>query len=502
MKVGNVLSPLAKPDLRRLCRRRKLSQSGNKKKLLRRLKDFYHRDVLKAVKDLWRIDLLTVAALHATGIEHGSAESTRHVDAGTLAREARGADSVVVLSAYYVPDVLKTIAGASRGEVRIVLNGLGGQRLNAQVEELEALQVELGERARSAEIRLAFADGVFHTKLYLFGREPDAVAWIGSANATKAGLNGPNEEVLLRVAPAPRAVSAYVESVWSRAMPLKCCRQSVNSLTAFFQTGTLYYRPYALLQMTINPFRPLMETLPPAEKRKIAAFHSDFADDEAGVGAFNLNRAFENTLREVSGELGRERRRVELRRYAIETCYGYWVAEPFITDVNVMLEEAAADKRLRLERIRDWMASGKKTIVKAYASYLADVRRTFDEEEVGWKNSAEPQLFEDTSAVEKRVEALIAGLDTERRLARHAQAFVPMEVPEIWEDDVSSASFADSFFDSLAIASSARRRSGSAALILDALGMVDRTGGEIRAELESALEMDGWYNANIGRSDG
>ena len=54
----------------------------------------------------------------------------------------------------------------------------------------------------------------------------------------------------------------------------------------------LYYKPYATLQMTMNPFRRLMERLPAAEKQKITAFQSDFADPEAGIGAFNLNLEF------------------------------------------------------------------------------------------------------------------------------------------------------------------------------------------------------------------
>ena len=148
--------------------------------------------------------------LYATG--HSGTPGAGHVDEKSLAGMAGDADSVTVLSAYYVPDVLKTIAGGCRGDVRIVLNGLGGKRLDAQVVELETLQATLRKRSRSAEIRLAFAEGIFHTKLYVFGGGSNAVAWVGSANATKAGLNGQNEEVLVRVAPAPRSVLAYAES--------------------------------------------------------------------------------------------------------------------------------------------------------------------------------------------------------------------------------------------------------------------------------------------------
>ena len=558
MKVREVLTPLVREALRRLCRRRILPVSGTKDEILRRLAHSYHGDLSALVLDLRQRDLLRIAfaysddvefparlralpvselrevclavfderymapegpaggatedggdeerqsegpdggefeiALHETG--YGGGTGARHVDENSLAGMAEDTDSVTILSAYYVPDVLETIAGACRGDVRIVLNGLGGRRLNEQAAELETLQATLRKRSRSAEIRLAFAAGVFHTKLYVFGRGSDAVAWIGSANATKAGLNGRNEEVLVRVAPAPRSVLAYADSAWSRAMPAESCWQAVSSLTAFFRTGILYYRPYATLQMTINPFRPLMEKLPAAEKRKIAAFHSEFADDEAGIGAFNLNRVFERATEAEAGELPVERHRVELRRYAVETCYGYWVAEPFIADVDAMLAKASADKRRRLEAIREWMQTGRDAIVGAYASYLGDVRRMLDEEGVEWH--APRELFEDTSAVEGRVDSLQSALGAERRLARHCQAFVPSEVPEIWEDDAACASFAGSFFDSLSYASSARRRDGSAKLILDSLALSRVTAEEIRAALEGALGEEGWYEASFG----
>ena len=565
MKVREVLTPLVKTALTRLCRRRDLPVRGTKGEILKRLAYSYRGDLSALVLDLRRTDLLAIAyeysecvefpaglgalpvaklrevclavfeeryraptepagqaakdggneerqpeapdggdfdiVLHATGC--GGGPEARHVDLNLLAGMAKDADSVTILSAYYVPDVLKTIAGACRGDVRVVLNGLGGRRLGKQAAKLGKLQETLEKRSRSAEIRLAFAAGIFHTKLYVFGRGSEAVAWIGSANATKAGLNGRNEEVLVRVAPAPRSVLTYAESAWSQAMPVEGCRQVVNSLTAFFRTGMLYYKPYATLQMTINPFRRLMKALPDVEKRKIAAFHSEFADDEAGIGAFNLNRVFERTAKVESREPLVKRHRVELRRYAVETCYGYWVAEPFIQDVDAMLDNASADERRRLEAIRRWTETGRDAIVSAYASYLKDdVCGTLEDEGVEWHEYAARDLFEDTSLVERCVDSLQAALGTERGLARHCRAFVDSEVPEIWEDEVASGSFTDSFFDSLAHASWARRRHRTAKLILDSLALSHATAGEVRAHLEGALGEEGWYEANFGSAGG
>ena len=564
MKVRDVLTPLARPALTRLCRKRERKISGTNHEIRKRLAYFYRGDLAELVRDLRPKDLLKVASeysdsvefppglpalkaselrevctavfekryvapegsvgetiedgeeeeqqsegpgrgrfdivLHATGCAVGLGAG--HVDENSLKKMAKDADSVTILSAYYVPDVLRAIAGACRGDVKVVLNGLGGRRLATQVKELRSLQEELRERSRSAEVQLAFAEGLFHTKLYLFGRGSESVAWIGSANATRAGLNGRNEEVLVRVTPVPRSVLAYVESAWSRAVPVLSCPEAVNSLPDFFRTGILYYKPYAKLQTTINPFRHLIEVLPETEKQKISRFRSDFADNEGGIGAFNLKRVFEHEAEPGSGEP--PGRRVAVRPSAVETCYGYWVAEPFVPDVDAKLRTASDHKRRRLEAMRKWLRTSRDVIVRHYASYLGDVRRMLDEEGVEWHEHAPPGLFEDVSAIERRVASLPAALSSER-LTRHCQAFVPSEVPEIWEDDVACGSFSETFFDSLAYAWSSQKRTGSAKLIIESLTPFLELGDlstdpakEIRRALELALRQEGWYEENFG----
>ena len=561
MKVSDVLYPLQKNALRRLCQRRNIKDRGNKKELRTFLAHSYRGNLPELVEDLRRVDLQVIRAHYVDTVEFPpglwamSAEQFRYaclsvfegrypspkkgaeldvqdvaseegnfvgpdgekaevalyvtgpqryisfagefVNEMALQRMAANADSVTVLSAYYVRDVLETIAGACRGNVRIILNGLGGKRLTEQVRELLDLQTQLHEPSRPVEIGLAFAEGLFHTKMYLFHTGTEAVAWVGSANATKAGLNGRNEEVLVKLAPAPRSVLDYAEDAWCRATPLNKCQDTVNSLIAFFRTGALYYKPYALLQMTINPFRNLMKDLPSSEKRKFAPFESAFADPEGGIGAFNLNLVFEERSRmetqlEEPPDGGRQ---VQLRRYAVETCYGYWVAEPFHSTVDHMLNVASEGKRLRLKAIRDWMKMDRNTIIQAYESYLGDVREMLDVQDVDWGDYASEDLFENTMAVERRIDALLAALDTKRGLERLSQTFVSAEVPEIWDDTNAYSAFTESFFGSLAKAWSARSRSGSAKQILDSIPWRDGTPEAIRAALEEALRNEGWYEA-------
>ena len=402
-----------------------------------------------------------------------------------------------MLSAYYVCGVLHDLLGACRGEVRVVLNGLGGQRLDRQVEELEKLQATLAERGTDCSIRLGFSKGVFHTKLYLFETKSGTVAWVGSANATGAGLSGHNEEILVRMSPAPQSVMLYAESVWHGSENLADYRHAVDSLPAFFRTGTLYYESYAQLQRTLNPFRTFVAGLPDTERIKISPLQTAFADAETGIGAFNLDKVYKVTRGEEA-LLEPTKKQVRFRDYAIETCYGYWVPEGLVGEVKEMLKAASRQNRELLESWRDWLSEDEDVIVNAFRTYLGDVKSMLEDRRVDWrKHGAPPSLFEATQPIQERIERLKAALSHEDWLARHSQKFVASEVWEIWEDEPARELFVDSFFDSLALASTAKRRRRAAILLLNALDVYTGTAQDLRAALEDRVQDPDWYEENL-----
>ena len=264
MKVREILTPLWKADLARLCRCRELSVTGTVPELLERLARSYRGEFEAVMEDLRREDLVMIggalggrldlpagwrqlrasemrrvfiavadrsgmpldggvsdeyfALYSASGFSTGG--GVRRLDIDALRKDAREAERTTVISAYFAPAALNKLLGACSGMIRVVLNGLGGRRLKAQVQELKRLQIAFGAHSRSTEIRLGFADGIFHTKLYLFEKRGQAVAWLGSANATAAGLLGHNEEVLGRLSPVPSAVLDYAEWAWCGASRL------------------------------------------------------------------------------------------------------------------------------------------------------------------------------------------------------------------------------------------------------------------------------------------
>lgn len=539
LRVRNVLALLPKANLVRICEKCELAKYGNREQLIRRLVDWYWGDVSALIDDLTRNELEAIAddlssriefprlssrtsvvelkkilksvittttkeyseAIETSQVElfctgdftvHGG-DQIRRFDAAVLSKAAASSDRVTVVSAYYSDKGLRAILQNCRGKKRVVLNGLGGHRLKKQAEELRSLNRKL-----KAEFRLGFAPGIFHTKLYLFEYASHSVAWIGSANSTDAGLSGHNEEILVRIEPVPASVLAYTESVWNRGQEINQFHSRVTSIETFLRTGTLYYKPYTLLRKTINPFQKLMDDLPREETAKLPqTFESAFSDEEAGIGAFNLELVYESHPDTEGGSIPKSKP-VHFRVNAVETCYGYWVPEYLVKDVDALLKNASKEKIQGLREWQDWLLDYGSDIVAAYCTYLTDAKRFLDEYDVNWSKYTSADLFQNTEKIERFLDVLTVELGDEDRLTQHSQAWVPTEVPEIWDDIQARRAFEDSFFDSLATAST-KKTQGAARLILNAikLDLDNSTAKEIKNALIDSLKDESWYERNL-----
>lgn len=251
------------------------------------------------------------------------ASAAEKLSVESLASSLADARTVFMASAYYDVAFCRALLAKvpkTAASVRLVFNGLGGARLLAQRDQLADLQRSLKNRSPAAEIRLAFAPGIFHTKLLMAEGTGGTVAYVGSANATMAAMKV-NEEILLRVS-GSAALSDYADRIWKEAIPLANADEKAKpkNLIAFFRTGALYFKPTTNLQITLNPFTPLLAALPDGEKKKLGTASLPYADQETGIGPFNLRRAL---------ELGDEApdNKVSVKPYSIETSLGYWVPQ-------------------------------------------------------------------------------------------------------------------------------------------------------------------------------
>lgn len=535
MKVADILSCLQMESLRRICKQRGLDAPRKKREIVTRLARSYRGDLSSVLFDSSKLDLIRVAeglsademldlpanwrmlrksdlrklilsnatspaspisSLYSTTYSDDDVVLPLNID--MLRGDAKGATRTTLISAYYSTETLENLLHKC-GDTKVIVNGLGGCRLKHQIEELEKLKRKLKKKNKRVEIRLAFSPGIFHSKLYLFETPTGSIVWIGSANATQAALGGEadgvhahgrNEEVLLRLEPAPDSLLTYAKSAWKFAASLEDCFPEVNSLPAFFRTGKLYYKPYATLPVTYNPFQSLLEKLPTEERNKLPTLKVRHTTVEAGIVAFNIDEVRRPAHGAAATDSHKER--AMFRKYAIETCYGYWVADFFIDKVEGDLKKVAHRKMQSLKELLGWLKdSGRDDVIQAYGEYLEDVREVMSDnvnlERVPKKIRA--QAFGSFDGIKRRLDTLIRNLGRERWCDRFSRPYVSEYVPEIWEDNVARQGFEDSFFESLAEQSHKSKWPKAAGGLLHEIGVYSVEDSEkIREKFERKLD--------------
>lgn len=346
---------------------------------------------------------------------------------------------------------------------------------------------------------MLFEPGVFHSKLLMIHGHRNQVAYVGSANATMAAMSI-NEEILLRV-PGCAAIEYYAERIWAASTPLSQLddRLTARSLISFFRTGALYFKPTTSLQFTINPFTDLLATLPDVERTKLGTATIPHADQETGIGAFNLRRAtgLSDEARDVTD---REGMKAGIKPYAVETCLGYWVPRAVDGDLQRMLQKVGEGKRARLLELRRVLEKiGANTLARRYGEYVDAVHRLLIANDVafdGFLATSRRNPF-DSGAFRAFFEGVLARLQNEDYLGRLCLPFVSSVMPELWDDPRAFFEFESSFFEYLEyVAQRPGRKSRVPATIFTRIGF--RTGAPGVEQIKTALEK---YVATTGWTD-
>ena len=430
------------------------------------------------------VDRQLKAQLFASRLSSGPAYRFTHA---VLQSAARGAESMTIISAFYdLKWCERFILNCGVKHARLVVNGLGGRRLRDQREELRALKRTAARKRISLDVRLAFAPGIFHSKLILIEHTRGAVGFIGSANATTAAMEH-NEEIMLRVTGELVDLIEYADRI--------CETHSVDaaeemaevvpkSLVTFFRAGSLYFKSTTSLQLTLNPFREIERTLPEKVKAQLGSVSLPHAEGQTGIGAFSLIRAL---------RLGEDQRSVaaKIKPFVVETSLGYWVPDELSAELRRLLDSSSKAKR------RTWIAR-RKTILatpmdrakRLYEQYIEAVRSIVDphlvfEAEEGQRDPLALDRFDGF------YRSIKARLENDRFFERLIDPYSPTGVPEMWDDPLARQDFEESFFEYLAYTATLSYRPRAPQTILSELdGPLDNA-KEIRGALEIRLR-DGW----------
>jgi len=448
----------------------------------------------------------------SSGVSKSVCVASTRIDAETVEKlslpwmvaQTSGADHISIAAGFYDADFLRSLLNKHRTvqRVRLLFNGLGGYRLQTQCNELRELKRELRSERRSVDIRLAFAPGMFHSKLFLITKNDSTIALVGSANATNAAFTR-NEEVLISL-PDAGALVNYFESAWDGAKTLDGLDVAAKTLIAFFRTGILYFKPVATLATTLNPFNELLNELTPEQRVTLGGVELQHSELATGVGPFSLKLAIqgrsdgdsEGSESVESGDDPVERATVaSIKPWSVETCFGYWVPSALDAAWRAKGDASGRIKQQRWELFREALDNTPDAVlVEKYQEYLNgfnDRLKVFpNSKSLLAKLKRDPF---DLSAFEKFVDRVRNCLADNKRLERLSLPFASGVMPEIWDDAEAYGDFRDSFSDHLSLISRSTSQHRVPKAILSKLhGGDSQSGEQLLAEFETYLEDHGW----------
>lgn len=458
----------------------------------------YRQSAIAATKQPGRQAAMSVSS---TRVQSASVE---HMSIPWMATQVQSAEVLRIAAGFYDVDFLENILkNCVAHTVCLMFNGLGGQRLHAQRAELGDLCNKLTRAGRKVTARLSFAPGMFHSKLFLMTENGKVTALLGSANATSSAFSR-NEEILVSLADAG-ALDGYFDAAWRDAQSLHSLAQPATSLISFFRTGVLYFKPTATLTTTIHPFRDLLKRMTNEELALLGGVALPFSEQVASIGPFSLKQALQKIAEDddwegndTDTESKTASSQLSIKRWSVETCFGYWVPSRLDQRWQQALSDAGAAKRKKIESFAQELRKiDKETLNGKYQNYLDEVRKVIEERITRFaelRSMLERDPF-DIAFFEKFVTRIIAYLDDPRRIKRLAEPFISGAMPELWDDEDAYQDFRASFFDYLdQVVRSKPNKAKVAQVILKRLKVVEPVGSEEEwtSLFDDALEVDHW----------
>ena len=409
----------------------------------------------KISKEMVAIDQNAAVKLYSNKYTKAGADK---LNIETLRQALKGIDEVRIASAFYDTNFYKDLFEPPIKrfrKIQIVLNGLFGQRLKKQKEDLADLYKIIEKHSQKAEIRLLMQNGIFHSKLYLFKGISKTSAFVGSLNSTSAGLLI-NEEILVNITGNTMPFEMYFNEIWKEAKSFeKVEPPSTRNLICFFRTGILYFKPEYQFQLTYNPFSELLSKLSDDEKGRLVEPIPN-SDLETGIGAFSIPVCLDMRL----GDLDEKVSRASIKPYSIETNLGYWVPSAYEENVtkifvNKRRKKYYLDLKKAIDEKEDeFFFEEYRKYRKATKDRLTDtVREDRIENYINQINNKKSRStydpFNDEDGFKRFLDNFKNKLNDSKYIEKVCQRFISGALPEIWEDHAAYIDFKNSFFEYL-----------------------------------------------------
>ncbi len=345
--------------------------------------------------------------------------------------------------------------------IRLIFNGFSGPRVESQINELKDLADSLIEIAEKVEIKLSFQTGLFHTKLLIASNEATSTSFIGSANFTYAAFYK-NEEIWVQITPSPDDLVSYFNRVWADEDSLEINSIDTSKevippsdITSFFRTGTLFFKPTALLPSSINPFTEFLSSLSDVQKGTLGSVPLPFSEGSTGIGPFNIKRSL--NLGDDTEDLEKSGKKFSIKPFSIETCFGFWVPEAVLKDLYEKMDEVSSERRKYYADLqRKYREKKRIEVEKDFRTYFQRGKSIFIERGIDFSKflkSKDLVDFVSEERISKFFDNFEKDLDSEPFIQKLCSPFVVAPMPELADDPNLFKEFSSSFYDYLSFLS-------------------------------------------------
>lgn len=390
--------------------------------------------------------------LYSTWYYDENEEKVRSLSIDAVTPQLKKAESVQIVSAYYGLAFLKKFFGKvnktkrKKCIVKLIFNGLSGQRLYEQIKDLKSLKKSLLRSGFSQiDIFLNKETSLLHTKLYYIKNDSGSIWYAGSANASMSAFER-NEEILLESKSNINNIKRYLSYIIDDSIHIEdidVTDIAESNLIGFFRTGSIYFKPTNQISFTFSELK-LTEEI----EEKISTLSERPRNTNPGKawGAYNLKLAIGLDSNESQEENKDDEKNVKLslKPWAIETCYGYWVPNKYRKYVNEKIDLKSAHNESKYLKILQSIKNiGNETIIDDYQQYIEDAKTILKSNNINFEINMNDLI----EKFRKFLDRIIKKIDDPKKLERLCKPLISTGMPEIWEDNLSFDEFSESYFE-------------------------------------------------------
>jgi len=355
-------------------------------------------------------------------------------------------EEIVIVSAYFDLKALKWIYKFSKKnpniEVKIFID-----KHSSKIFSNDKINNTLIKYSKNIHIFLVRYGKLFHSKLYYIKSDKNIKVSIGSLNFTFNAFQR-NEEILNEYIEDIDTQSEYISSIEEYIYSLEEKSEKVtkelknkhsnSDLRSLLLDGYIYYESkeeesFSFKLELPNKMKKIDIEIDPTLKANL-------------VDSLTLKRLILESpiLKEI--EFPKKEKGIgRWKDYCIETCYGYWSPSFFNNDLRRILEERKEKREPYFKKIKELLENHPKELENAFLDVCKSIKKNLPKGtywEYADKNKAkkswdkwrikELQKFENETFYDR----LIFGI-------------IKVSPPDIWNDNLASEEFEDSFLDSI-----------------------------------------------------